>query len=93
MAFVAGAEILQHVLGPLIGLGEQHAVLVAHVEFAAQALEDLVGFGQVLVAGAVALDQIGNGVEPQRVDPEIEPEPHDLTIARNTCGLSKFKSG
>ncbi len=77
MAFVAGAEILQHVFGPLIGLGEQHAVLVAHVEFATQALEDIVGFGQVLVAGAFALDQIGNGVEPQRVDPEIEPEPHD----------------
>ena len=26
VAFVAGAEILQHVLGPLVGLGEQHAV-------------------------------------------------------------------
>ena len=34
VAFVARAEILQHVLRPLIGLGQQHAVAVALVEFA-----------------------------------------------------------
>ena len=78
MAFVAGAEILQHVLRPLIGLGEQHAVAVAAVEFMAQAAQYVVGLGQVLVDRALALDQIGHGVEPQAVDPEIEPEPHDV---------------
>ncbi len=36
VAFVAGAEILQHILRPLIGLGEQHAMVVMHVELAAQ---------------------------------------------------------
>ncbi len=34
------------------------------------------GLGQVLVAGALALDQIGHRVEPQPVDAHIEPEPH-----------------
>jgi hypothetical protein len=36
-----------------------------------------VGLGQVLVVGAFALDQIGNGVEPQPVDARVEPEAHD----------------
>ena len=78
VAFVAGAEILQHILRPLIGLGEQHAVGVAHVELAAQPAQDLMGLGQVLVDRAFALDQIGHRVEPQAVDPEIEPEPHHV---------------
>ena len=31
---------------------------------------------QVLVVGALALDQVGHGVEPQPVDAEFEPEAH-----------------
>ena len=37
VAFLAAAEIMQHVLRPLIGLGEQHAVAVAPVHLVAQA--------------------------------------------------------
>ena len=36
------------------------------------------GLGQVLVVGALALDQVGHRVEPQPVDAEVEPETHDL---------------
>ena len=78
MAFFARPEILQHILRPLIGLGEQHAVGVMHVELAAQALQYLVGFGQVLVDRPLPLDQIRDRVQPHPVDPEIEPEPHDV---------------
>ena len=78
VAFVARAEILQHVLGPLIGLGEQHAVGVALVHLAAQPAQDAVRFRQVFVVGALALDQVGHGVEPHAVDPEIEPEMHHV---------------
>ena len=78
VAFVAGAEILQHVLRPLVGLGQQHAVVVAAVELVAQPAQDLVRFRQVLVVGALALDQVGHGVEPHAVDPEVEPVPHDV---------------
>ena len=33
--------------------------------------------GQVLVVGALALDQVGHGIEPQPVDADVEPEAHD----------------
>jgi hypothetical protein len=36
VAFVACPEILQDILRPLIGLSEQHAMVVIHVELAAQ---------------------------------------------------------
>ena len=78
VAFVAVAEILQHVLGPLVGLGEQHAVAVARIELGAQPLQDLVRLGQVLVVRALALDQIGHGVETHAVDPHVEPEAHHV---------------
>ena len=73
-----GAKILQHVLGPLVGLGQQHAVAIVLVQFSPQPPQDLVGLGEVLIYRSFALDQIGHRVEPQPVDPEIEPEPHHL---------------
>ena len=42
----------------------------------ADALQDLVRLGQILVVGAVALDQVRHRVEPQPVDADVEPEPH-----------------
>ena len=74
MAFVALAEIGARVLRPLVGLGEQHAVGIVRVELGADLLQDLVGLGQVLVVGALALDEIGDGVEPQPVDAHVEPD-------------------
>ena len=44
----------------------------------ADLLDDVVRLAQVLVAGAVALDQVGNGVEPEAVDAHVEPELHRL---------------
>ena len=78
MAFVARAEILQHILRPLIGLGEQHAAGVVRVQLAAQPLQDLVRFRQVFVDRPLALDQVGHCIEPHPVDPEIKPEPHHI---------------
>ncbi len=44
------------------------------------------GFEQVLAVGALALEQVGNGVEPQAVDAAIQPETqhveHGLADAR-----------
>ena len=37
-----------------------------------------VGFGHVLAAGAVALDQVGNGVEAEAVDAHVQPEAHGV---------------
>ena len=72
VAFVAVAEIVLGVLRPLIGLGEQHAVRDSVASSSARmSLQDLVGLRQVLVVRALALDQVGHGVEPQAVDAEV----------------------
>ena len=76
VALVAGAEILLHVLRPLVGLGEQHATLGGPVEGGADAPDDRVRLREVLAVRSFALDQVRNGVEPESVHAEIEPEPH-----------------
>ena len=68
VALVAVAEVGGGVLGPLVGLGEQHAVRVAGVDVLAQPLQEVVGLGQVLAVGALALEQVRHGVEAQTVD-------------------------
>ena len=78
VAFVAAAEIFLHVLRPLIGLGQQHLALGVGVELAAQPFDDGVRLGQVLVVGAVALAEIGDGVEAEAVDAGVEPALHHL---------------
>ncbi len=78
LAFVAAAEIFLHVLRPLIGFGQQHLALGVGVEFAAQPFDDGMRLRQVLVVGAVALAEIGNGVETEAVDAGVEPALHHL---------------
>ena len=80
MAFqaVAVAEVRGGVLRPLVGLGEQHAPGVLGVDVGAQSLQHGVGLGQVLAVRALALVEIGDGVEAQAVDAHVEPEVEDL---------------
>ncbi len=76
---VAVAEVGAHVLRPLVGLGQQHAVAaVLAVDDAPKFAQDGVGLGQVLAAGALALDQVGHGVAAEAVEPAVEPEAHDV---------------
>ena len=77
VAFVAIAEILAHVLRPLVGFGEQQAVLVMGVDHGAHLPDDSVGFRQVLVAGALAHAQVRDGVQAQAVHTHVQPEAHD----------------
>ena len=78
MALVAVAEVLDDVGRPLVGLGQQHAVRVVGVDLRAHALEVVVRLGQVLAVGALALVEVGHGVEPEAVHAEVEPEAQDL---------------
>ena len=78
VALVAVAEVGAHVGRPLVGFGEDQAVVIFGVDGGADLLDLGVGLGEVLADGAVALDQIGNGVEAQRVDAHVEPEAHGL---------------
>ena len=80
VAFVAAdlrvAEVLHHVVGPLVGLAQQHRAGVVLVDEPADLLEHLVGLRQVLAAGAVAFDQVGNRVQAEAVDAHVQPEAH-----------------
>ena len=74
MALVAVAEVRDDVARPLVRLGEQHAVLVVRVDLGAHALQEVVRLGQVLAVRPVALVEVRDGVEPEAVEPEVEPE-------------------
>ena len=78
MALVAVAEVLDDVVGPLVRLGKQHAVGVTRVDLGADALQELVRLGEVLAVRAVALVEVRHGVEPEAVEPEVEPEAQDV---------------
>ena len=78
MALIAIAEILLRVFRPLIGLGQQHPPRRMCIERGADRLQHIMSFGEVFVIGAVAFDQIRHGVQPQAIDPKVEPEPHDV---------------
>ena len=77
MTFVAVAEVLTHVLRPLVRLGEEHPVVVVLVHHRTHPLDDLVGLLEILVIGAFTHAEVGNCIEAQAVDAQIEPEAHD----------------
>ncbi len=78
VALVAVAEIVGHVAGPAVGLGQQDASRVVGLDLLADALDERVRLGQVLARGAVALVQVGHGVEPEPVETQVEPEAHQV---------------
>ena len=78
VALVAVPEIGAHVGRPLVGFREQHAVRPARLDVAPDRLQDGVRLGQILAAGALTLDEVRHGVEAKAVDPQLQPEVHDL---------------
>ena len=72
------AEVGSHLLRPHVRLGEQHPPGELRVDSAPQLPHHLVRLGQVLAGRALALDEVGHGVHPEAVHPELEPEPHHL---------------
>ncbi len=93
VAFVAVAEILLHVLGPLVGLGEQHLSLRVGVELGAQLLDHGVGLGKVLVRCALALAEVGNGIQPETVDAGVEPALHHLHHGADDARIVEIQVG
>jgi hypothetical protein len=78
LALVAIAEIRANVGRPLVRFREDEAVGVVGVDCSADGLDDGMRLRQVFAGGAVALQQIGNGVHAQRVHAHIQPEAHGL---------------
>ncbi|GAQ77536.1 hypothetical protein T45_09355 [Streptomyces turgidiscabies] len=78
VAFVAAAgevaEVVDDVFGPLVGFCEEDGVGVVVVDFFADVFEELVGGGEVFAVGAFGLVEVGDGVEAEAVDAEVEPE-------------------
>jgi hypothetical protein len=74
LALVPVAEVVHHVGGPLVGLGQQHAVGVVLVHLAPHPPQVGVRLLEVLAVGAVALEQVGDRVEPEPVQSQVEPE-------------------
>jgi hypothetical protein len=67
------AEVRRRVLGPLVGLREEHPARPALVEVGPQVLEERVRLGEVLAVGALPLVQVGDGVEPHPVHTGLGP--------------------
>ena len=86
-------EVLADVLGPLIRLGEQHAVRVVAVDLGADLFHDGVRLGQVLVVRALPLAEIGDRVEPQAVDSHVEPVPHRADHGFDDLGIVVVEVG
>jgi hypothetical protein len=77
LALVAVPEVGRGVLGPLVGLREEHPTRVP-VEVAAQLLEEGVGLGQVLAVGAVPHEQVRDRVQTHAVHTGLRPEVQHL---------------
>ena len=77
VALVAVTEVGGRVLGPLVGLGEQHPVRVVLVHLAADLADDRVRLGQVFVVRALAHAQVGHRVQAQAVHADVQPEVED----------------
>ena len=74
MATVSVAEVGRGVLRPLVGLGQQHAVVEPLVDVGADLFEEGEGLGEVLAGGALPLEEIGHCIETQAVDIHVQPE-------------------
>ena len=83
LAQIAFAEIGSGILRPLVRLGEQQTVGVFAVHVGAQFFDERIGLGEVLAVGPFPLIQVGDSVQPQPVDPHVEPEvqgPYDVLM-------------
>ena len=93
VALVAVAEVVDHVGGPLVGLGQQHRAGVGGVDLLAQALQVLVGLVQVLAVGPVPLEQVGHGVEAEAVEADVQPEADHVQHLRSHVGVVVVEVG
>src|SRR5579864_528613 len=93
VAFIAVAEIVLHIFRPLIGFGEQQLPGIFLIERRANLLDDGMSLGQVFVARALALAKIGDRVETETVDTEVEPKPHRIQHRPHDVGTIEIEIG
>ena len=88
VAFVPVSEVLDSVLWPLVRLRDQHPVLVVVVEEGTQPLQLFVRLWQILAVGALTLEEVRDGIEPQTIHTEIQPESQHIGDCLAHVGLS-----
>ena len=93
LALVAGPEVLDDVVGPLIGLTEQNASRIFPVDHGPQVLEDLMGPGKVLTIRPILLDEVGHRVESESVNTHVHPEPHCIEHLVNDAWFVEIEIG
>ena len=93
VALVAVAEVVGDVARPAVGLGQEDPARVVGVDLLADPLDERVRLGQVLARRAVALVQVGHGVEPEPVEPEVEPEAHEVDHGVGDFGVVVVEIG
>lgn len=93
VALVARAEILDGVLRPLVGLCEEHPVVVVSIDVRAKFSQKRVGLREVLAVRAVPLVEIGDRVESEAVDAEPEPEVESLDDGFADVGALEVQVG
>jgi hypothetical protein len=74
LGLLGGAEVGGGLGRPLVRLGDQHPAGVLVVDEPSQLLEVLVRGGLGLAVAALRLVEVGDRVEPDRIDAEVEPE-------------------
>ena len=73
VAFVAVAEVLHDVFGPLVGLCQQYLPGVERIHFFAQPFQVLVGLREIFTVRAFGLEEIRHRVQPETVQADVEP--------------------
>ncbi len=78
LGLLLGAEELDHLAGPLVGLGDEHTSRIVPVHHRPDLLEELVGLRLALTVALLGLEEVGDRVETDAVDSEIHPVPDDV---------------
>ncbi|PPS68284.1 hypothetical protein BZZ08_07413 [Streptomyces sp. MH60] len=68
------AEVVDHVLRPLVGLRQHHRVRILRVDLLAHPLQEGVRGREVLAVGALLLVEVRHRVQPEPVDAQVQPE-------------------
>ena len=93
VALVAVAEVVDDVGRPLVGLGQQHPAGELGVDLLAQRSQVLVGLGQVLAVGAVALEQVGTASSRKPSSPRSSQKRTTSSIASCDLGVVVVEVG
>ncbi|OEI69691.1 trehalose synthase domain protein [Curtobacterium sp. ER1/6] len=78
LGLLVGAEERRRLARPLVRLREQDATGVLVVDHRPELLDELVGLRLALAVALLGLEEVRDRVEPQPVDPEVEPVPDDV---------------